>query len=180
MTPDTIAATQVPRRLPAAAAAPSPASPGVRVLIAAECGDRPLETADFLRRILPPGSRVRLLTVSSYEFEPDSLWGKLGSPASRLREPGPDAPTLRPLIDALESVGAKVGMVHRFGHAPDEILAEAADWAADLILVGHHNGLGRWFQASVAEALLKTSLIPVLVVPELSATASGRCRDQAS
>jgi nucleotide-binding universal stress UspA family protein len=37
-----------------------------------------------------------------------------------------------------------------------------------VILVGHHNGLGRWFVGSVADHLLKRSVVPVLVVPQLS------------
>jgi nucleotide-binding universal stress UspA family protein len=60
-----------------------------------------------------------------------------------------------------------VSAKQRFGSPPDEILEEASDWGADLILIGHHNGLGRWFLGSVADSLLKRSVVPVLVVPQL-------------
>lgn len=143
-----------------------PAETGLRALLAIEAGNPSLESAEFLKRMLPPGSRVRVLTVRSYDFQGDGQWGTLGPqrPAGRESEAEDHQITLR----ILETVGAKVSAKQRFGYPPDEILAEASDWGADVILVGHHNGLGRWFVGSVADHLLKRSVLPVLVVPQLS------------
>lgn len=148
---------------------PPPSEPGtggLRALLAVEAGNPSFEAADFLKRMLPAGSRVRVLTVRSYDFQGEGPWGTLGPqlPAVRDTEAEDHQVTLR----ILETVGARVSAKQRFGSAPDEILAEASDWGADFILVGHHNGLGRWFQGSVADNLLKRSVVPVLVVPQLT------------
>ena len=138
---------------------------GLRALLAVEEGNSAFEAVEFLKRMLPAGSRVRLLTVRSYEFRGDGQWGSLTAqiPALAHSDPQDFQITLR----MLEATGARVSAKQRFGSPPDEILEEASDWGADLILVGHHNGLGRWFLGSVADSLLKRSVVPVLVVPHL-------------
>jgi nucleotide-binding universal stress UspA family protein len=142
-----------------------------------EEGSLPFDAAEFCRSILPAGSRVRLLTVRPYQFQPDSPWGTL--PMDRGKPAGLDAADYQITLRILESTGARVSIASRYGSAPDEILAEASDWDADLILLGHHNGLGRWFQSSVAECLLKRSVIPVVVVPQLSEASAKRSRREA-
>jgi nucleotide-binding universal stress UspA family protein len=139
---------------------------GLRALLAVEAGNPSFEVAEFLKRMLPAGSRVRVLTVRSYDFQGDGPWGSLGPPLPAPRDT--EAEDHQITLRILESVGARVSARQRFGYPPDEILAEASDWAADFILVGHHNGLGRWFVGSVADHLLKRSVVPVLVVPQLS------------
>lgn len=146
------------------------AAAGLRALLAVEAGSPSFEVAEFLRRMLPAGSRVRVLTVRSYDFQGDSPWGSLGPPLPALRNT--EAEDHQITLRILESVGARVSAKQRFGYPPDEILAEASDWAADFILVGHHNGLGRWFVGSVADHLLKRSVVPVLVVPQLTSMPS--------
>jgi len=152
---------------------PPPAETGLRALLAIEAGNPSFESAEFLKRMLPAESRVRVLTVRSYDFQAGGQWGTLGPqlPPGRDTEAEDHQITLR----ILETVGAKVSAKQRFGYPPDEILAEASDWGADVILVGHHNGLGRWFVGSVADHLLKRSVVPVIVVPQISAVhLSGR------
>jgi nucleotide-binding universal stress UspA family protein len=167
------AAREATAPAPAGARAPS----GLRALLAVEEGSLPFDAAEFGKSILPAGSRVRLLTVRPYQFQPDSPWATLaldmGKPAAL--DPADYQITLR----ILETAGAHVSAASRYGSAPDEILAEAADWDADLILLGHHNGLGRWFQGSIAECLLKRSVIPVVVVPQLSETSARSARREA-
>lgn len=164
--------------------APSQADPGaagqaedpprrgeLRALLAVEAGSPPFDAAEFARWILPAGTGVRLLTVPPYHLEPDSPWERRGE---QMDEPtGIDPADYRITLRLLETAGVEVSSTTRYGPPPDEILAEAADWGADLILLGHHNGLGRWFQGSLAEILLKRSVIPVVVVPRLK-EASGR------
>lgn len=145
---------------------------GLRALLAVEAGNPSFEAAEFLKRMLPAESRVRVLTLRSYDFQGDGPRGTLGPqlPPGRDTTEEDHQITLR----ILETVGAKVSAKQRFGFPPDEILAEASDWGADVILVGHHNGLGRWFVGSVAENLLKRSVVPVLVVPVLTSAHSAQ------
>lgn len=157
-------------------ASPEPA-PGqeraeLRVLLAIEAGNLPFDSAEFLKLILPPGSRVRLLTVTPYQFQPDSPWGTLGQVIRA--DHGLDPADFQITLRILESAGAQVSVSSRSGFAPDEILSEAADWGAGMIIVGHNNGLGRWFLGSVVENLLKRSVVPVLAVPQMTSSAPGR------
>jgi nucleotide-binding universal stress UspA family protein len=138
---------------------------GLRALLAVEEGNSAVESVEFLKRMLPAGSRVRLLTVRPYEFRGDGQWGSLTAQIPSLGHPNTEE--LQITLRMLEAAGARVSAKQRFGSPPDEILEEASDWGADLILVGHHNGLGRWFLGSVADSLLKRSVVPVLVVPHL-------------
>lgn len=154
-------------------AAPGPERAALRVLLAVETGSLPLDSAEFLKLILPPGSSVRLLTVTPYQFHADSPWGTLDHVLRA--DQGPDPIDFQIALRILESVGAQVSVTNRSGFAPDEILSEAADWGASLIIVGHNNGLGRWFLGSVVENLLKRSLVPVLAVPQLTSASPGRC-----
>jgi nucleotide-binding universal stress UspA family protein len=54
----------------------------------------------------------------------------------------------------------------RCGKACDEILAAADDVASDLVVVGTHarTGLGRFFLGSVAESVLRRSVVPVCTI----------------
>jgi hypothetical protein len=152
------------KQLPQTPKAPD-GNEGLRVLLAVEEGNTSDETVEFLKRMLPERSRVRLLTVKPYEFRGDGQWGTL---TGQLPPPGkPGSADHQITLRLLESTGAAVSAKQRFGPAPDEILEEASDWSADLILIGHHNGLGRWFLGSVADSLLKRSVMPVLVVPHI-------------
>ncbi|CAN5885298.1 hypothetical protein BH23ACT12_BH23ACT12_01780 [soil metagenome] len=139
--------------------------PGLRALLAVEAGDPSFESAEFLKRMLPAGSRVRVLTVRSYDFQGDGSPATLGPQLPAMRNAGDEEHQIT--LRILETASAKVSAKQRFGYPPDEILAEASEWGADFILVGHHNGLGRWFLESVADNLLKRSVVPVLVVPQL-------------
>src|SRR5688500_4336085 len=95
-----------------------PAETGLRALLAIEAGNPSFESAEFLKRMLPPESRVRVLTVRSYDFQGNGQWGTLGPqlPAGRDTEAEDHQITLR----ILETVGAKVSAKQRFGHPPDE------------------------------------------------------------
>jgi nucleotide-binding universal stress UspA family protein len=63
-------------------------------------------------------------------------------------------------------------MVEKIGaHAWQEIVAQAKDWKADLIVVGTHGrrGLKRLVMGSDAELVLRHSPVPVLMVRDRSA-----------
>jgi nucleotide-binding universal stress UspA family protein len=55
----------------------------------------------------------------------------------------------------------------RSGRPADEILAEAREWEADLVVMGSHGraGAGRFFLGSVAEAMARQAPCAVLIVP---------------
>ena len=55
------------------------------------------------------------------------------------------------------------------GSPADAILALAQEKGSDLIVVGTHGrrGLRRWFLGSVAEAIMRRSTVPVVVVRSL-------------
>ncbi|HEU0013017.1 MAG TPA: universal stress protein [Longimicrobium sp.] len=59
----------------------------------------------------------------------------------------------------------------RIGEAAHEIVAEAREWGADLVVLGTHGrrGAARWLLGSVAETVLRTAPCSVLVVPPVRA-----------
>lgn len=61
------------------------------------------------------------------------------------------------LIDLSETVGTRIASA---------LLAEANEWPADLVVIGTHgySGVKRFFLGSVAEELIRSSNIPVLLV----------------
>ncbi len=75
----------------------------------------------------------------------------------------------------VQGVGA-IGEV-RYGNAAREIVAMAQP--GDLIVMSTHGrgGLARWFLGSVAEAIVRRSPVPVLLVRGDEHTAAGQWRD---
>ncbi len=67
---------------------------------------------------------------------------------------------------------SKVTGVLREGDAREEVEAVARDVGADLIVTGSHGrtGFKRWVLGSVADRIVHTSPIPVLVVPSAEVT----------
>jgi nucleotide-binding universal stress UspA family protein len=61
----------------------------------------------------------------------------------------------------------RVTPVVRIGDPAREIVAEAAEWDADLLVVGTHArpAPGRWLLGSVAEAAVRSTTVNVLVIP---------------
>jgi nucleotide-binding universal stress UspA family protein len=74
---------------------------------------------------------------------------------------------LGPLLAPLEAGGAAIHAVVRLGDPYEEILAEAASWPADLVVLGTHgrSGLSRLFLGSVAEPAVRDLTCSALVVP---------------
>jgi nucleotide-binding universal stress UspA family protein len=74
---------------------------------------------------------------------------------------------LKRVTGALRARGLPVERSHRLGLAAHEILAEAAESQADLIVMGTHgrSGPGRVLYGSVADEVLRHAEVPVLLVP---------------
>ena len=147
----------------------------MRVLIAADGSEHSQKAVEFVARILPKTAQVRLVNVAGYEFNPDTPEGPLTEAQERLaRFPKPELNTVDEPTRIWEASKAEVSDVRRSGHPAEEILREAAAWGADLIVVGHHDRPASWFFGSVAEALVKSSPLPILIVPSTDrSTQSG-------
>jgi nucleotide-binding universal stress UspA family protein len=77
------------------------------------------------------------------------------------------APKLRKFLDARRPRTGKVEARVRFGIPSAEILDEAAEWSADLVILGTHSrtGVDRVWLGSVAEGVLRDLRCSALVVP---------------
>jgi nucleotide-binding universal stress UspA family protein len=71
--------------------------------------------------------------------------------------------------DHAEDAGVSVATAVRVGTPHREICAYAADVSADVVVVGTHGrtGLSRGLLGSVAARVVRSSAVPVLVVPPL-------------
>jgi len=141
-------------------------APGPRVILAVDGSEHSLNAAKFLAGILPKRSYVRLVGVVGYEFNPDTHGGPVGEAQERLSHaPKPGVSIFDAPAQLFQEAGAEVSDVQRYGHPAQEILSEAKEWQANMVVVGHHDGPARWFFGSVAEALVKNSSVPLLIVP---------------
>lgn len=75
----------------------------------------------------------------------------------------------------LRAAGLKAVSSIRFGQPADEIIAYAAKAKCDLIVMSTHgrSGIGRWVYGSVADKVLRSSAIPVLLVHAKEASSNG-------
>ena len=73
---------------------------------------------------------------------------------------------LKAVEDRLKQTGIKVESHVRYGHPAEEILDHIEHRDVDLIAMTTHgrSGVGRWLMGSVAEKVVRSCPIPVLVV----------------
>src|SRR5947209_5261113 len=140
---------------------------GMRALVAVDGSAPAVHACEMLSRLLPAGTDVRLLTVLSYGSYPYSLMGgHLSDEGDRVfaarREVEKTQDAARML---LEDAGFRVTVVHRFGYAPEEIIAELEECEADLLVLGRRGlrGPSRWL-GSVSDRVVHRSDVPVLLV----------------
>jgi nucleotide-binding universal stress UspA family protein len=80
-----------------------------------------------------------------------------------------DAEKLRSSLETLgheiETIGAQCNIKLRHGHADEQILDEAAEWRADLIVLGRagQRGLTRFIMGATANRILQYAPCPVLL-----------------
>lgn len=128
----------------------------MRVLIAANGSEHSQKAVEFAAGILSDAAQVRLVDIAGYEFNPDTPEGPLTQAQERLSQSSKhDRKTVGEPTRSWKASKADVSNVRRSGHPAEEILLEAAEWGADLIVVGHHDRPASWFYGSVAEALVK-------------------------
>ena len=125
------------------------------------CG---VETIVFLRVVEPVTLPVGTFTDGSAVFTEDD--------AKRTRE-NIDARNeveareyLEGIVNRYKSDGMQVDMALLKGKAADELIDYIKESDADLTVIASHgrSGIGRWIYGSVAERLLRSVCIPVLMV----------------
>lgn len=137
----------------------------MKILLAMDGSNHSRKAAEFISGVFTDSPQIRLLNVAGYEFNPNTPVGPLTEAQARLAE----HPRFELPLDAQAQIwtdsGALVSSARRSGHPAEQILQEAREWGAELIVVGHHSGPATWFFGSVAEALVKGSSLPLLIVP---------------
>ncbi|HEX2202329.1 MAG TPA: universal stress protein [Longimicrobium sp.] len=140
------------------------ARPVRRLLLAADLSP---ECAGLLRRGVAAaralfGPALEMRGVVAVGFDPMVPPPPL-DPAS-LREAA--AAELRRFLAPVTG-GARAGAAVRFGEPPREIVTEAEEWGADLVVMGTHgrSGFARFLLGSTAAATLRGAACNVLVVP---------------
>jgi nucleotide-binding universal stress UspA family protein len=92
--------------------------------------------------------------------------GEIGIPNEVLLEAaGPEAGQIVASLEQSADLPPNTQQFIRVGHARDVIGRIAAEWSADLIVIGSHgrSGLGRVLLGSVAEAVVRHAACPVLI-----------------
>jgi nucleotide-binding universal stress UspA family protein len=93
--------------------------------------------------------------------QPSELLGVVEHPrdADKLRS------SLETLQHEIETIGAQCSLKLRYGHAAEQILDEAAEWQADLIVLGRagQRGLTRFIMGATANRILQYARCPVLL-----------------
>ncbi len=104
--------------------------------------------------------QFRSLLVIQYD-----PWFSLPVDQQPLRESG--EARLRRFLDEQRPHGVPLSTAVRIGNPAEEIVTEAAEWGADLVVVGTHgrSGLPRLLLGSVAEAVLRDAPCNTLVIP---------------
>lgn len=133
-----------------------------------ETAQRGLEEAIRLARV--DGGTLRVFHVIddlSFALAMDAYAGQPGDWLNTMREAG--ARLLNEAKATAAAAGVKAeAVLHESVNArlADAVATEAANWSADLIVLGTHGrrGMGRLLLGSGAESVLRSAPIPVLVV----------------
>ncbi len=126
--------------------------------------------AEAIRLARLTGGRLRLLHVIdelSFALAMDAYSGHAGDWLGVLRQEG--SRVLQAAVTDARAAGAEVDSVlcDNFSESVHAIVvAEAAKWPADLIVLGTHGrrGIGRFVMGSSAERILRHATVPVLLV----------------
>lgn len=96
------------------------------------------------------------------EMSPPILTGQLTEEVVRIQD------DLKAMVAYLNRMGVEASHEYLKGSVVDTIVERAAEWNADLIVMGAHSHglLYRAFIGSISTGVLKSSPCPVLVIPE--------------
>lgn len=137
-----------------------------RVLVAADGSEHSLNAARVIAGMLPDDGSVEaeVLAVLSYRMYPERYTAggyTIEDEQQAIQDATGEA------IRILEDAGLKTIRIHRFGNPAEEILSEAAEQSAQMIVLGSRGlrGAARLFGGSVSADVVRRSHIPVLIVP---------------
>jgi nucleotide-binding universal stress UspA family protein len=124
------------------------------------------------------GAQLRLIHVvdeQSFALGASQGMTLTGDVLNLLREVG--AEILAQGAASVRAAGLAVDTVLKdsfTGRVSDLVIKEAGVWPADLIVLGTHGrrGLGRLFMGSDAETIVRSALVPVLLIRATPATAA--------
>jgi nucleotide-binding universal stress UspA family protein len=129
-----------------------------------ETSDRALDYAiEFARKFDASITIMHSYQIPVYGF-PDAAYITSAEVATQIATAAQRR--LDALLDAHKTEGVKMNALLRDGVAWEEINAVATETKADLIIIGTHGrrGLARALLGSVAENVIRTSTLPVLVI----------------
>lgn len=151
-----------------------PSSPVRRVLLANDLSEPSthahhagIETV----RLLFGNAELQFRSLLVIQYDP---WFALPVDQQPLRDAA--EARLGRFLDEQRPHGVPLSTGVRIGNPAEEIIAEAAEWRADLVVVGTHgrSGLPRLLLGSVAEAVLRDAPCNTLVVPSAPALREKR------
>jgi nucleotide-binding universal stress UspA family protein len=141
----------------------------VKILLAID-GSAPSQYAvdEVARRPWPSPTMVRVLSVIQPYTPPATEFVLAGATLENMRrQQTSEAERLTALgVEAVKVASVSGETVVREGDPRSEIVDEAVEWGADLIVVGSHGrtGLKRWLLGSVASAVVSHAPCSVEVV----------------
>jgi nucleotide-binding universal stress UspA family protein len=139
---------------------------GLRVLVAVDGSAASLEACRTLTQLLPANADVRLLTVLSFREYPHSLMGGSLSDEEK-RADAAQRTAAEAQNDAREvfvQAGFDVTAVHRFGFAPNEIIAELNEHETDVLAVARRDGAKENGPDTALDRIIRRAQVPVLLV----------------
>lgn len=139
-----------------------------RVLVVIDAATPAQRALPWVRRLLAPtGGQVRLLAVLAPPGAQVMNGMRTVTYADQREDTERRAKEFKLLLLAarLRDDGLDVGVEVRFGEARKVTIEAAQEWAADAIVIVDAPPAGplRWFKRSLAEEILATSAVPVLV-----------------
>ncbi|HEU4867263.1 MAG TPA: universal stress protein [Actinomycetota bacterium] len=140
-----------------------------KVLLACDGSKHSAKAANIVAAMVSPGSKVRVITVQSYEFAAyTGEWGPLSDePERQERLRSIIRQVFREPLELLKKSSCEVERTSRLGNPAEQILEEVGEWHPDLLVVGRAGmgGMSRLLLGSVSTHLVKHTPVPILVVP---------------
>jgi nucleotide-binding universal stress UspA family protein len=140
----------------------------MKILLPADGSEASVRAAKFLAdRITARDDQVLVLTVLPYAQNPRASGDDADERAKRERAVATHLDAISTgVMQAFSGSSARVDARQRFGHPPEEIALEIAEWDPDLVVMGRRGlrGPARWL-GSVSEHVLHHAAVPVLLVP---------------
>jgi nucleotide-binding universal stress UspA family protein len=145
-----------------------------RILVAVDTSPESARTAAYVCHLTPPGARVRVVSVAE---NPRTLLplgsmtdGELQLARAELARDAGDAVARAKSIFADAGIDVESDVVEisrQGGYTANALIDAAAQWQADLLVVGarQHHGMLRWIEGTVSEFVTTQAPCSILVVP---------------